>query len=1398
METNSFTILKSAIESENINSWFEMDLFLDKIRDTRKPITLPDNFDTFVKSLSKGIAFITFDYGVDGVTIEIEKYTRIFQNLVKNHANESPNIFYIGDSCNIDLSQKEKVNFHELSGSIGFDYWDGYKEFFFTDLSRGGEKYNKLFKKIWDQTVSTSLELGKFIQDNDIRLLVPVNINSNPGNVALAFSIVLISEFMKIPVLNSNHDFYWEDGIPKTKRKQNQSPGLRDHFFTNAGIGEVFSLIEMLYPWDSPGWFQCTINETQSKTLIEKFGFNPLNVGQIPTFIDTEKYSPKSHKMKKNILKRLQTLFTGSEKKLYSKSILDVIEEFKNPIEFNTPYILGNKSKINIHLDHSNILILQPTRIIRRKRIERTFEFLGTLLKNPQFHKFFITHSQLTITILISGPVATGQGDYYKELVHSFNDFLNNISEKFQNRIFIAFKFGFEINEYMKRNNIKSIDINELFGTATMVTLPSETEGRGLPIIESSSSGVPLIVNRYKPEQVYSDIIGENLDNSLRLKVFEFPKDPEIIPDGFLDLFTDHESYVNRKEHNRNVIEKRFSIKVLQKKMENFLHILWSRSQHPNMQDFQNVKEIYKSHNKITKYNKQFNDLVLCDNRKYIPGYTDLEFMIILKSLIDPSYFRMEEKELRGRVMRFAYKIFNRHEKYEKIDKEKKYSYYNQIEALFEYNEGIDDIVIDHSLSYRHRHNLHYNFRKITEFELKGLITEIFRNIIGEIKTKQLPAMSFDLFMKSHFSLSELVENRPLKINDKKRLEKDFHSNKSIAIFHGSHLSLEIRILVINTLKYRFGIKRDKELTQEIINNFDINKIGKIYLFIRKKSIGSPVYFEKVKQWVHNTDDNELKLLYNAGLFQLIPTEVITPGTHLGQLGSVALKTLLKIKNDNGFLIALGDTNYMMIDKIDIPSYRIGTVKHVLFRNYSQIRRTESYIQWVPAGLSPCLAYPTPIQTPIKFTKILKCSLYKKCCKEFGEDEVLKTLREDANLYNSPIKSVLEGMIQSVDNNSQEISETFIKAKMLTGIHDDGQPWSGARLNVNSPEAKKNKYNIQFHTMFSSKINDTVLDLVNKYEKQNKKQVYFAWNGGYMLNPELVGKLGLPEEYIGSPLGLVIINGVIKSLPLYNKPALYIDENNQPAIRHANIENGVTISVKGGDFLKFSAEQRNIELPKGPGFYDLLYPQSQIYSKGRTIYRFAGNKIIDIITNTKKIDILPVGITVSTADNLSLKGWEIGTEVDFQLNEWSNIRHAIEAGPMTVEDGKIAINMEKEGWKTDFSIATQAARVDYTHLRGPKIGVGLLESGELITVAINGRIRESVGATHIELAKILIEQGAKTGMGFDPGGSVTLIHKGKQLNISPYNINYETNPYSLPPQARRIGNAILGTIDPME
>ena len=216
-------------------------------------------------------------------------------------------------------------------------------------------------------------------------------------------------------------------------------------------------------------------------------------------------------------------------------------------------------------------------------------------------------------------------------------------------------------------------------------------------------------------------------------------------------------------------------------------------------------------------------------------------------------------------------------------------------------------------------------------------------------------------------------------------------------------------------------------------------------------------------------------------------------------------------------------------------------------------------------------------------------------------------------------------------------------------------------------------------------------------------------------------------------------------------------------------------------------------------YFDLNHQIDTFNISNSVVLRLAGNQIKEIIKvkDAVSITIKPVGLTlIIPYPFFSEEIFYIEKDLDIIMKKseinWENIVYGIEAGPMLVNDGKLSIDMERDGWKSNNSIRTQAARIDYTDMRGPKIAIGIDEKGSLMVVTINGRIRESVGATHYDMAEILIEQGMKKGMGFDPGGSSTLVVDNKILNISPYNKNYEIDNYSLPPEPRFVSNIIFG------
>ena len=759
------------------------------------------------------------------------------------------------------------------------------------------------------------------------------------------------------------------------------------------------------------------------------------------------------------------------------------------------------------------------------------------------------------------------------------------------------------------------------------------------------------------------------------------------------------------------------------------------------------VVEALTRHREMTVDDPDFHAVAAADNRQYLPGLSPLEYIIKLNSLIDPSAFRIEEKELRGRVFDFARARAGE----AGLDAPTTRQLLHAVAFIFDYHVGEDELVVDHSMSYRHRHRRHYPYRKLTENEVCGWV-----GLVAEALAEQAqPGLTLPAEMP-RFSLAESVAwalgvDGGLAIDNSQRLHQ--------AISHPAGFAW------LPNAEDRMAFAREAALLAEFAQGD-----GPVTLLL-KPGWGSGSITRSAAEDVLARHP-ELKARTH-----IVETHGVSRGTHLQQLGARAAAALVALREAGGSVVAFGHANTLSLDLLRLHSLRIGVCARPLEAAYMGLDAGDAYCLWVPAELRPSLAYPTPIQTPRDFAAALSSDAFQAAVLQDGEPAVLARLAEDANRYGTPVARLLAADGAGADS--------AVDANLLTGVHDNGAPWSGAHARISAADGWR------FSTVFAQSKSDTVLDLITQFRNAGRGDPALAWNGGYILNAELVGKLGLPEDYIGSPLGLLIDQGRVRSLPLFNKPALGFAADGGIVLKEANLEAGLTVGVGGGDTLEFGEGDRNVLHADAPSFFDLLADVDAIDLRGRTAYRFAADRIISVHAAEDSLPMLPVGLTVVVPGDAQPAGWAAGASVDYTLPAWDGVVDAIEAGPMLVRDGLESIEMDAGGWTRQASIRTQAARLDYTHMRGPKIGVGLTADEDLIVVAINGRIRESVGATHGELARILLDMGAERGMGFDPGGSVTLVVGDRQLNISPYNRGYIDSPLTAPPQPRFVGNAIL-------
>ena len=135
--------------------------------------------------------------------------------------------------------------------------------------------------------------------------------------------------------------------------------------------------------------------------------------------------------------------------------------------------------------------------------------------------------------------------------------------------MFQAFSVGHQTHPSLD-GEVGIVDIYQL---ADLVVFPSLTEGRGLPIAEASAAGVPIVCSHYEPQEVFAEVVGLHLDDDDCIRYVDFP--PGEFSDRLLDDLTaillHPESQLERIQHNREAVRRRYSLDVLQQSFDEIL-----------------------------------------------------------------------------------------------------------------------------------------------------------------------------------------------------------------------------------------------------------------------------------------------------------------------------------------------------------------------------------------------------------------------------------------------------------------------------------------------------------------------------------------------------------------------------------------------------------------------------------------------------------------------------------------------------------------------------------------------------------------------------------------------------------------------------------------------------------
>ncbi|MBM3703167.1 MAG: glycosyltransferase family 4 protein [Actinobacteria bacterium] len=274
-------------------------------------------------------------------------------------------------------------------------------------------------------------KINSEIKKLDIRYISIENALSLPLNIPLGIALAEIIFENRIKTIARHHDFYWE-------RKE----------FLKSRIEDI--LIKY-FPPDLDNLNHVVINSIAQKSLFLR---KKIQATYIPNIFDFKLLNnPSYHDLK-------------------------IKKDLRN--------FLG--------LEENDYLFLQPTRIIRRKNIERSFDFVNKLS----------SILAKKIYLLISGLPEKHEFKYFKEIIdHAKKTSINLIlCNDFKN-------INTKDSNIKVKKVFKLFNIYDLYYACNLVTFPSDLEGFGNPVLEAAAFKKPLFVNNYR---VLKDMLNKGFD----------------------------------------------------------------------------------------------------------------------------------------------------------------------------------------------------------------------------------------------------------------------------------------------------------------------------------------------------------------------------------------------------------------------------------------------------------------------------------------------------------------------------------------------------------------------------------------------------------------------------------------------------------------------------------------------------------------------------------------------------------------------------------------------------------------------------------------------------------------------------------------------------------------------
>jgi hypothetical protein len=384
--------------------------------------------------------------------------------------------------------------------------------------------------------------ISRFVEQHDIDLLIAHN-TSHPYNFITAVGLnYYIEERRARGIIWPKVLVWWHDSHYERDRFKEPNDVIRKYLKYLPGT--QISAIAFI--------------NTQQIEYAKKY-FNEL--------VDDKEYVKNFFRYRTNLIPNSSDIFWEWRKYNWEQdNFVKPPQDKYNDSFFNDVGLLKKVQQKGFELNNT-VILLQHTRIVPRKRIERTIDLAFKLDK-----RFQKGNDKKCIAILISGYSGDEQTSYKEFLKKYFREKEekesdSNVIMVFGENVILSHRDIIVDRKYYKFEEIPAI----VAGRGGLGTYFSEVEGFGNNLLEMMSYGLPVVINKYDTYKSDIEKLGFELPATEKCEITN-----ELVESAYV-LLTDVKHRNRVVKHNLEVLDRKLSHKIIADKMVPFIREIFTR-----------------------------------------------------------------------------------------------------------------------------------------------------------------------------------------------------------------------------------------------------------------------------------------------------------------------------------------------------------------------------------------------------------------------------------------------------------------------------------------------------------------------------------------------------------------------------------------------------------------------------------------------------------------------------------------------------------------------------------------------------------------------------------------------------------------------------------------------------